>query len=182
MEIKMGDVFYRLVQCDSVLYRSECKVCEGKGELTVNGVTFCCPMCRTQSVTLSVSGYEVRRFKVYGIEETADNTYWKLGNVFKHLRLFTKKGRGQTQAYGFNTNSIEHRIPESTFVNCFNASKLNEHSSTETLFNTYFDDYKLALKTAEYYTNLSIERVKKFNEEHGTDYEMPVFNISHDKK
>ena len=46
--VRIGDVFYRIENGESVYFREPCKVCDGTGQLTVRGVTFKCPCCDTQ--------------------------------------------------------------------------------------------------------------------------------------
>ena len=45
IKIDLGDVFYTIEQTDTHFYREPCKVCEGKGKLTVNNIAFDCPCC-----------------------------------------------------------------------------------------------------------------------------------------
>lgn len=46
----------------------------------------------------------------------------------------------------------------------------------------FFDDYKLAVKTADEMTKQQMDKVRAYNEKFDTDFEIPVFNVTHDKK
>lgn len=177
--IKIGDVFYRLMPTTSVAFRSECRVCGGERKLTVNEITFPCPMCHKETEVLSVHGYEVRRFKVFSIEEKANNDYWKLGNIRKIYSFFTKRGLGMCNHY----NSSEWRINEEEFATKLNKTDIfTPKNANHLVQSVYFDDYALAVETAERLTEWEREKVTEFNKEHGTDFDLPVFEIDHDKK
>ena len=64
---------------------------------------------------------------------------------------------------------------ECDYFNCKNPTK---HS----VDNCLYSDYKLAVAVAEKLTQEQIDIVKAYNEENNTDYEIPVFNIKHDRK
>ena len=68
IEVKIGDVFYRVEPTDQKFYHRVCRACEGKKELTVNGITFKCPVCYQEQEVLRVHGYFVRRYRVFSIE------------------------------------------------------------------------------------------------------------------
>ena len=76
---QIGDVFYLIEKDNYFNFRSSCRVCEGVRKLTVNEITFNCPMCNKETVNFTVSGYKVSKYKVYRIEEQAVSyENWKL--------------------------------------------------------------------------------------------------------
>ena len=50
------------------------------------------------------------------------------------------------------------------------------------VFNCMYSDYNLAVEVANKLTQEQVEKVRAYNEENNTDYELPVFKIEHDKK
>lgn len=63
--VNIGDVFYRIHRAESKSFYPTCRVCEGKGELTINGITFKCPQCRVEAEAIHIENYAVRRFRVF---------------------------------------------------------------------------------------------------------------------
>ena len=60
----------------------------------------------------------------------------------------------------------------------FNHPNPNEHS----VDNCLYSDYRLAVAVADKLTQEQVDRVRAYNAENNTDYELPVFKIEHDKK
>ena len=179
IEPKIGEVFYRVEPVDSKHYNRVCRVCEGKKELTINGVTFKCPMCYQEQTTLYVHGYEVKRYRLFSIEHFINNSDWKYDGREPSVRyqLYHKRGLG----HSWNTQHRVQKVDAFMFSDkCgyFNNPNPNEHSVT----NCLYSDYKLAVAVANRLTQEQVEKVKAYNAENNTDYELPVFKIEHDKK
>lgn len=180
LEVKIGDVFYRVEPTDHKRYTRTCRVCEGKRELTINDITFKCPMCQQEQTAFYVRGYEVRRYRLFSIEHFINNSDWKYDGSAPQVRyeLYHKRGKGHC------TYSSTHRVqkvPSYMFsgkCQYFNCPNPNEHS----VDNCLYSDYKLAVAVAERLTQEQVDKVKAYNEENNTDYELPVFKIEHDKK
>lgn len=180
VKVNLGDVFYKVETTDHKAYHRECRVCKGKRELTINEVTFKCPVCYQEGEVLRVHGFFVRRYRVFSEEHFIDNSDWKYDGKEPKIRyeLYHKSGRGY-----FYSDCVHKVIkePESTFSSdCkyFNCPDPNEHSVT----NCLYSDYKLAVAVAEKLTKEQIDKVRAYNEANNTTYELPVFNIEHDKK
>lgn len=180
IEVKIGDVFYRIEPTDSKHYCRVCRVCEGKKELTINGVTFKCPMCYQEQTALFVRGYEVRRYRLFSIEHFIRDSDWKYDGRQPEVRyqLYHKRGKGH-QSY--SSTHIVQRVASYMFsgeCQYFNCPNPNEHSVDDCLYS----DYKLAVAVADRLTQEQVDKVRAYNEENNTDYELPVFKIEHDKK
>lgn len=178
--VKIGDVFYRIEPTDHKHYTRVCRVCEGKKNLTINEVTFKCPMCAQEQTTLFVRGYVVKRYRLFSVEHFIYNYDWKYDGREPEVRyqLYHKSG------FGRYSRGVTHSVQKvdsymfsgkSQYFNCQNPS---EHSVN----NCLYSDYKLAVNMADKLTQEQVEKVRAYNEENNTDYELPVFKIEHDKK
>ena len=181
IEVKLGDVFYKVEPTDFKYYHRQCRVCEGKKELTVNGITFKCPVCQQETETFRVHGFFVRRYRLYSIEHFISNSDWQYKGEKPNVRyeLYHKSGRGYYNSYS-NEYKTE-KVPSYMFsgecdnFNCPNPTKYS-------VDNCLYSDYKLAVAVAEKLTQEQVEVVRAYNEANNTDYELPVFDIKHDKK
>lgn len=71
----LGDILYRAEAVNEKVFRSVCRVCEGKKTLTVNGITFACPCCSTEDEITSVTTYGVKKYIVCGISENSNVSF-----------------------------------------------------------------------------------------------------------
>lgn len=173
--VEIGNVFYR-IECGKRLYfREPCRVCGGKRELTINGVTFRCPCCDNENTTINVAPYLVRRYRVNEIRETANDYDWKLGDRYVWYRLYRKIGHGH-YTYGEEGGSFEMRADE--FSRKYNAPY--EGGEPQASFGIY-DDYKLAVSIAEKMTAYEINQLQEYNAKFGSEHEA-VFTQAHDPK
>lgn len=193
---QIGDVFYIIKRSAEKTYRftRTCRVCEGKKELTVNGITFRCPKCAEETTTLQVSGFEVRCYKVFQVTEKADNAFWKLprnkdGNIstYKSYKLFHKNRRGADYNPDLEDRSERIFSHDCPYFNCTAVDVLNKvienpNSATSLHCDCIYDDYKLAVKVADALSEKEMERVKVYNEKNGTSYEVPSLYCEHEKK
>lgn len=174
MNINIGDVFYIIERTDGKSYYSNCRVCNGEKTLTVNGFTFRCPACDKEEKTLTVFGYKVFRYRVYSIEIKMPDDDWKISERrTKTYGLYHKHGKGY-----FRNNHKRISKTENLLRAFLNQEEVNKHNYSDIIYS----DYERAVKCAEKLTRESREEVKKYNLEHGTNYDLPVFNIEHDKK
>lgn len=174
MNINIGDVFYCIEIAGSKTYHSTCRLCEGKKELTVKGFTFRCPACTTEEKVLTVNCFKVVRYRVYSIKTVMPDDDWKPCDTRRiYYGLYHKHGKG----YYMNTHSRTEKS-EHFFEDYLNNEDITKH----TYDNTIFSDYALAVKCAEKLNQESIEEVRKYNAEHGSNFELPEFDIEHDKK
>ena len=176
-DVKIGDVFYRIELTDHKYYYRKCRVCEGKKELTVNGITFKCPVCNREEEVLRVHGFFVRRYRVCAITEYTNDNDWKADDwrAVKY-KLYHKSGKGY---YSDNHKTIEVTDDYFTSASKFNNPEVHEYICLDYRI---YSDYKLAVEVAEKLTQMQVDKVRAYNEENNTDYELPVFKIEHDKK
>lgn len=179
IQVNIGDVFYRVEPTDFKHYYRTCRVCEGKRDITVNGITFKCPMCQSESEVLRVRGYFVRRYRLYSIEKFISNQDWKYDGKEPLVRyeIYHKSGLGHSFSNNFSTRKVSSDM-FSGDCRYFNNQDANEYSVDSCLYS----DYKLAVAVAERLTQEQIDKVRAYNIENGTDYALPVFTIEHDKK
>lgn len=180
IDVNIGDVFYKIEATDHKQYYRKCRVCEGKKELTVNGITFKCPMCQAESDVLRVYGYFVRRYRVYAITDYIYNADWKYDGEKPKRKydLYHKSGHGR---YSYNCEHKTCTVNEMYF----NESKgyFDCPAPSWRAIDSYlYSNYSLAVEVANKLTQEQVERVREYNEKNGTDYELPVFLIEHDKK
>lgn len=177
-EVNIGDVFYRVEATDTKFYHRVCRVCDGKKEVTVNGITFKCPVCYQEQQVLRVHGYFVRRYRVFSIEHYINDSDWKYEGEKPNVRytLYHKSGKGY---YGYGHTHKTFKASPSEFSGAyFNCPTPNHSSITCCLYS----DYKLAVDVANRLTQEQVDVVRAYNEANNTDYELPVFEIEHDKK
>ena len=171
-------MFYRVESTDSKHYHRACRACEGKKEITVNGITFKCPVCYKEEEVLRVHGFFVRRYRVFSIENFIDNTDWKYEakDYMTRYQLYHKSGKGRY------TTGVEHKTIRISSQN-FSAVYMNPSNPSENFVaHCLYSDYKLAVAVADRLTEEQIAKVRAYNEANNTDYELPVFKIEHDKK
>ena len=115
---------------------------------------------------------------MFSIENFIDNSDWKYedNGYMTRYQLYHKSGKGR---YSYSSTHKVIRVDDSNFSNVYlNPSDPSEHFVT----NCLYSDYKLAVDTANKLTQEQVDKVRAYNEENNTDYELPVFNIEHDKK
>lgn len=172
IKINLGDVFYTIEKLNSKHYYEPCQVCGDTRKVTVNGITFDCPCCDKNRVSLSISRYKVTRWRVYSIAQlVSDNGYWKAGsNKREEFLLYTtcERGWGHTTTKKFDTN---------TFANCRNLDfeKILEvdNSYYGRIDNCVYDCYSLACQVADKLNAYEEQKVKEHNKKFGTNYELP---------
>lgn len=175
-KFQIGQVFYRIKPCDYKIFHKTCRVCGGERKLTINGVTFNCPVCQKEEEAVRTNAFKVVRYKVCSVTEQVFSRDWSIKgcDIAVMYGLFTKHGKG----YGF-ANDIERlERSEANIVHHLNVIDENRFDCETAIF----DDYKLAVQAADEATKRQIERLKKYNEDNGTDYEIPVFEVEHDRK
>ena len=99
--VNIGDVFYAL-DTETRVFKGFCPVCKGETQLTINGITFECPVCRKGSEKIcKINHYTVRAYKVTGISLKNNSTTWKTDtNENSYLiELSPHKKRGEYNSY-----------------------------------------------------------------------------------
>ena len=170
-KINLGDVIYTIEETDKKYYYEPCKVCEGKGNLTVNGVTFSCPCCRDYRSPFSIARYKVTRWRVYEIAQMVSTGYWKASdNKTLIVKVYTTTSRG----YG---NTKDKRLTEYNFKHNRNADadRLIEASKSQykQLGDFIFDCYSLACEVADKLNEFEEQKVIEHNKANNTNYELP---------
>lgn len=172
-----GDVVYRIEPAETVYFRSVCRVCEGKQQITVNGVTFRCPMCQQEEKTFSVQNYLVRRYRMCGISDEVCSNEWKPSKVhYVSVMFYRKIGAGSVGIYNERGGRFECN-PELLRLNV-EKSDVEKHRGLNYVI---YDDYALAVKVAEGLTAKELERLAAYNKEKGTSH-VAVFQKTHDPK
>lgn len=159
--LKLDDVLYIVETPDSggsKTFTQTCRVCGGKRELTINGVTFRCPCCDHEQKVLVVHKYIVRRYRVYKVEVSKSTETWKPSNYINvKFEIYKKSGRRycSTTARSLRYGDINPAEP------------LHHNAPV-------FTDYALAVAAAKAYNKREAARLADYNQLHGTQYEMPV--------
>ena len=164
--INIGDVFYKVEVGKTHFYREPCKVCGDTHNLTVNGVTFKCPICDTGKSNCHISEFVVKRYRVSGFSETADDSDWKASNIkSKKITLYHKSGRGYSCYSDFTRR--EYSLP--TFINNLNKTFLEDLRRTS-LEDCFFSDYKAAVEVAKRAQEKELKKLQEFNSYYEKDY------------
>ena len=94
--IKIGDIFYVIDTRERRDFSSPCRVCNDEKKLTINGITFDCPVCggyRPRETVVEVQHFTVATVKVYVIKQEVSTDYW--GDT--KLSRFTISGISKTR-------------------------------------------------------------------------------------
>ena len=175
MDINIGDVFYKIERTKFQTFRSECRICEGAGKVSVKGYEFECPACDKETEVLSVCGYFVRRYRVYYIKQFTYTDDWKACDIRDiEYGIYHKSGRG----YGYGTENRQITLGAWRIKDFLDRTDISVSRYDDAIYS----DYNLAIQQAEKFTQTSIDKVKDYNIEHGTNYPIPNFGIEHDKK
>lgn len=175
-EVNIGDVFYKIEAVDRQSFREPCLVCKGEKMLTVNGVTFRCPCCGDARETIRICGFVVRRYRVFKIIDEVGSEEWKpSANHLVNFGLYRKVGHGyqfaDRSASSFNSYDLCRwlNLSEGDEICAGNVDKY------------IFDDYQLAVKAAGLLTAAEVQKLKDYNDTHGSSH-APVFKTENDKK
>ncbi len=160
--LNLDDVLYIVEIADtgnsSKTFYQTCRVCGGKRELTINGVSFACPCCNAEQKAITVHKYIVRRYRVYKVEVAKSTETWKPANYTSvKFSIYKKSGRGY-----WSTTARE--LP----YGGINPAEPLRHD------NPVFTDYALALAAAKAFNERELARLADYNEMHGTQYEIPA--------
>lgn len=171
IKIDLGDVFYTIEETDKKFYYEPCKVCEGKGKLTVNNITFDCPCCDKYRSPFSVARYKVTKWRVFMVSQSLSNGYWKKGSLNElQIYLYTMYDRG------YNRHR-EIKLNEYNFINCRNVEVEDLYKVIQSpygrLSNYVFDCYSHACNVADELNKNEEQKVIQHNKEYGTNYELP---------
>lgn len=168
--INLGDVFYTVEKVKTEDFREPCRVCGGKLELTVNGVTFRCPCCGNGKEVISIHIYAVRRYRIYRIEDEIGTLDWKLSDRHTvEFSAYRKVGSGYNSWSGIS-------FADYNFCRRYNKPFVSGGDN-----DGIYDNYKTALSIAEQMNEEEINRLIAYNAEHGTNYTAD-FTPKHDPK
>lgn len=130
--ISIGDIFYVIDTRERNNFSSPCRVCNDEKKLTVNGITFDCPVCggyRPRETVVEVQHFTVATVKVYVIKQEVSTDYWAIQNYRDlQFRVFRKRGHGYNGdgnnfTRDFTSNDIKNNLnklpDEEFFANIF---------------------------------------------------------------
>ena len=187
--ISIGDIFYVIDARERNDFSSPCRVCNDEKKLTVNGITFDCPVCggyRSRETVVSVQHFTVATVKVYVIKQEVSTDYWTIQNYRDlHFRVFRKRGHGYNGdgnnfTRDFTSNDIKNnlnKLPDEEFLQIYSQDGYFARNCEHFIFY----DYKLACRAAEILNESELARLNKYNAEHGTSF-APIWNKTNDPK
>lgn len=174
----MDDVYYRIERASDLYFRDDCRVCAGTKSLTVNGVTFKCPCCEKESVSVTVKSYAARRYRICKISEEKDNYEWKPASTsHTKIKAYRKVGHGHNMGILDSYGGTWEFSPSSIILN----EPYNPEWSDDDIKKLLYSDYALACKVADALTEREIARLAEINAERGTNFEA-VFKKKHDPR
>lgn len=186
--IKIGDIFYVIQKRERKDFSSPCRVCNNEKKLTVNGITFDCPVCNgyhSRETVVSVNHFTVATVKVYEVRQKVSTDYWTLPN-FDDLEfsIFRKRGHG----YDGVLDNFKRDYFTSTVANNLNKlpdKEFLQRYSQDSYYNScdrfIYDDYKIACAAADILNACEQEKLDAYNAEHGTLF-VPQWKKSNDPK
>lgn len=187
--ISIGDIFYVIDARERNDFSSPCRVCNDEKKLTVNGITFDCPVCggyRSRETVVSVQHFTVATVKVYVIKQEVSTDYWTIQNYRDlHFKVFRKRGHGYNGdgnnfTRDFTSNNIKNDLnvlPDEKFLQIYSQDRYFARNCECFIF----DDYKLACRAAEILNESELARLNKYNAEHGTSF-VPIWDKTNDPK
>lgn len=155
--ISIGDIFYVIDTRERNDFSSPCRVCNDEKKLTVNGITFDCPVCggyRPRETVVSVQHFTVATVKVCVIKQEVSTDYWTIQNYRDlHFRVFRKRGHGYNGdgnnfTRDFTSNNIKNNLnvlPDEKFLQIYSQDGYFARNCERFIF----DDYKLACRAAD---------------------------------
>lgn len=95
-KFNVGDVVY-VCKNNSTYEKEPCKICEGTGNITLKGKSFCCPECKGNKFTHTK---KITRFipKMRAIEKVVVSISNSNGNIQAYTRYETKSNRHESIA------------------------------------------------------------------------------------
>lgn len=187
--INIGDIFYVIDTRERHNFSSPCRVCNDEKKLTINGITFDCPVCggyRSRETVVEVQHFTVATVKVYVIKQEVSTDYWAIQNYRDlQFRVFRKRGHGYNGdgnnfTRDFTSNDIKNnlnKLPDEEFLQIYSQDGYFARNCECFIF----DDYKLACRAAEILNESELARLNKYNAEHGTSF-APIWEKTNDPK
>lgn len=187
--INIGDIFYVIDTRERHNFSSPCRVCNDEKKLTINGITFDCPVCggyRSRETVVEVQHFTVATVKVYVIKQEVSTDYWAIQNYRDlQFRVFRKRGHGYNGdgnnfTRDFTPNDIKNnlnKLPDEEFLQIYSQDGYFARNCECFIF----DDYKLACRAAEILNESELARLNKYNAEHGTSF-APIWGKTNDPK
>lgn len=187
--ISIGDIFYVIDTRERNNFSSPCRVCNDEKKLTVNGITFDCPVCggyRSRETVVKVQHFTVATVKVYVIKQEVSTDYWAIQNYRDlQFRVFRKRGHGYNGdgnnfTRDFTSDDIKNnlnKLPDEEFLQIYSQDGYFARNCECFIF----DDYKLACRAAEILNESELARLNKYNAEHGTSF-APIWRKTNDPK
>lgn len=171
IKINLGDVFYSIEEVGKQHYYEPCKVCEGKGKLTVNDVTFDCPCCRDYRSPFSICRFKVTRWRVCKLSQEIGTYHWKKSDTKSlKIKLYTTSNREYGNARTKELGEYNFKRNRNTV---FETMQETVESSYSYLDHYIYDCYSLACEVADKLNAFEEQKVEQHNKEFGTNYELP---------
>lgn len=187
--ISIGDIFYVIDTRERNDFSSPCRVCNDEKKLTVNGITFDCPVCggyRPAKRSSACNILPLQRLKC----TLSNKKYLRIIGRYKnyrdlHFRVFRKRGHGYNGdgnnfTRDFTSNNIKNDLnvlPDEKFLQIYSQDGYFARNCERFIF----DDYKLACRAAEILNESELARLNKYNAEHGTSF-VPIWDKTNDPK
>lgn len=181
--ISIGDIFYVIVKREYQQFYAPCRVCNDAKQLTVNGVTFNCPVCngyygssnRAETVA-EIDHYTVMTVKVYKVAQEMSTDMWK-NSALRPLCFSLYRKRG----VGYNGDSDNFKVEYDSVDIENRLNKLPENRDYHYVDSFIYDDYKIACEAADILNARAQEKLDKYNAEHGTTF-APQWKKANDPK
>lgn len=181
-QISIGDIFYVISRREEERFTSPCRVCNDAKKLTINGVTFNCPVCNgyygnCQAETIArIEHYTVMTVKVYKVEQEMLTDTWKNSSLRElKFSVFRKRGLG----YHGDSDNFTRNYDSGDIKR--NLNKLPEKSLMRDTDCFIYDDYKIACRAADMLNDWAQENLDRYNTEHGTKF-APQWKKTNDPK
>lgn len=175
--ISIGDVFYAL-ETETQIFHGNCPVCKGKKIVTVNSVTFKCPVCKNgeQSVC-EVTHYTVRAYRISVINfAEASTVFWKPEPTLPSLQVVLRPHRKKHESSrmlshkSVSVESLKEKI-----------DPIKDWDYYRFLYNLY-KDYSSLVRFAERLNKEEEMKLEKFNASENTLHKLKEWKTKNDYK
>ena len=168
--VNIGDVFYRLeTECQT--FFGNCPACAGLGKISVNSVTFDCPVCKTGERSICrIRHYYVRAYRISAIcVEEQDTTFWKTSE--RTLVTFLLRRHNFKGEYKDNSRI---RVCSESLKKC----ALKEQIQPD----FFYKDYESAVEIASSLNEKELQSLEAFNSKQNTHHILSSWKMENDTK
>ena len=171
--VKIGDIFYSL-DSELQIFHGYCPVCKGENKLTVNGVTFECPVCKKGEHNIcKVEHFYVRAYKITSVEIKDDYNSWNSpGGRNIKFTMLKHRQRGE-YADSYIVTYLDKLLDK---------AEISENKTPVDYTHFFFRDHSSLVKAARKLNEKEEALLQKFNDSEGTSFELKPWKMKNENE